>query len=320
MYNYIIIHFTKGNYISEWHKAILLTWGGIKLIIVPKLGESNVSLSKELLSVVGSKVEIQMTTKDLKLSLSRCNEVITNLLKYKKINEVVLHMPFSLHVFEVFVASQSHRDNLLNFIKDVEDLSAEYNIQIGLLLHQESSTELIESIDPYYETIKSILNSIKSDRVYFLVENCLPCLNAYDVRKIPAFDILEKVQHEKLFSCIDLCHIRCYENIFRTTLEIPEDIAKRVKWVHFAYTSKHDGYVDKSTHGIKHPGLQSMYMDLEYLIWNNIDLSITPIVAEISERDYTLCPDMLEEIGMLTVLDAHSNFVHSKLSPRRNIG
>lgn len=284
------------------------------MIIVPKLGESNVNLSSEVLSVVGTKVEIQMNLKDLEASLNNSKKVIDMLTSNKKLDEVVLHMPFSLHTFEIYVASPSHLSLLFKFIKSVEAVSYKYDIKIGILLHQESSTELLETIDPCFKIINRILNSISNNNVYFLLENCLPCLNDYNTKRIPTFRLLSMVPHDKLFACIDVCHLRSYENIFKTTIEIPEEICKRVRWVHFSHTSKHDGFNEKDTHGVKHPTLQAAWNDLDFLMWNGIDISTTPIVTEITEKDYNLYPDMLEEIRLLNIFNNNVNIVHQRLN------
>lgn len=288
------------------------------MIIVPKLGERNKNLTREVLDAIGSKIEIQMNTRDLSVGLANCTEVLVNVLKTNDLDEVVIHMPFSLHTFEVYVASPRHLRGLTEFIRSVEVLSYKHDLRIGILLHQESSTELLETIDPEFKVINDILNSIKNGNVYFLVENCLPCLNHYNVKQIPAFNLLDMIPHDKLFACVDVCHIRAYENIFKTTVTIPESIYKRVRWVHFSYTDAHDGYCNKETHGIKHPTLQSAWIDLDYLLWNGIDVSTTPIVTEITEKDYNLYPDMLEEIRLLNVFNNNANIVNERLkSPLR---
>lgn len=284
------------------------------MIIVPKFGEFNLELSKELINAIDTKIEIQMITKDLEKSFYNCSKVIKNILSYKKLDEVVFHMPFSLHTFELYVASPLHNYKIKQFLNTVEEFSNKNNLNIGILMHQENSIELLDTIPNSYLIINSILNHCKSNRIYFLVENCLPCMNDSDLRKVPAFELLKRVNNKRLYSCIDICHIRCYENIFETSFSMPESISNRVKWIHMAWTRDKDGYKDKSTHGVVHDSLDSIVDDLNFLIELNIDLNVVPLVAEISEKDYNACPDMLNEINMLKSVVGIKSSYKSKIS------
>lgn len=269
------------------------------MIVVPKIGESNIIINPLVLDVIDTKVEIQMTTKNLEVSWTKCLNVIHNLSMHKDLDEIVVHMPFSLHTFELYASSIEHQKILKQFIRWVEDCSRVYSIKIGILMHQEASLELIETIPRGLDVIMEILDYIYSKDVYFLVENCLPCLNSFDNSRIPAFDLLNVVKHEKLLSCIDVCHARCYEFVLKKPFIIPESIVHRVQWIHFANVLDCDGYRDKKTHGRKHGGVFQIERDLEFLRLRSIDIDAIPIVTEISEDDYKACPDMLEEISFL---------------------
>lgn len=276
------------------------------MIIVPKFGEKDFNVSDELIGVIEGKIELHMSTKDYKISLGNCIQVINNIKVRTPINEVVLHLPYSLHTFETITLSEKNMYGFKEFIRNVEYYSIEAGVKIGILLHQESSLELLESVDPGYTGIYELLNFIRHDSVYLLVENCLPYLNSAVPNVVQAFELLQNIKHDKLLSCLDVCHSRCHENVFNTKFIIPEDIKSRIKWIHFADTLNNDGYNDKSTHGVKHTSMQRVYNDLEFLVNNEIDLTDLPVVSEINETDYKLRPNMLAEIRMLKLV--RSNF------------
>lgn len=273
------------------------------MLICPKLGERNQQIDPLLIPYLTNRLEIQMTTKDLLSSLRRCEVVISQVSKHTHLDEVVLHLPFTLHTFELFVSSLAYEVKLHMFIKGLERISKQYGIDIGILFHQEHSIELISKIPNGIDKVSDIVNYPESRRIFFLLENCLPCLNDYDTHVVPAFSLLDLVPASNLYSCIDICHIRCYENIFNINLEIPSTISTRVRWIHFSNTIMHDGYRDKSTHSVQHNTEDEVLADLEYLNMNNINTDVVPIICEISERDYNTCPKMRAEIDLLKSID-----------------
>jgi len=270
------------------------------LVIVPKFSEDNYILPKELIDCIEhNKVEIQMLSKDLIKSFSNCTKIITPIMSKVKLEEVVIHMPFGRHTFDFFISSLSLKEELKSFLLTVEEFSNKFDLRIGILFHQEHSVELIENTDGFTK-IKEILDYVKSDNIYFFIENCLPDLNYYDSRIHHSFDFIRKLKHPKVFACIDVCHARCYENCLKDKFVIPEDIRPLVKWIHFAGTYGSDGYIDKKkTHGRRHLEIESIIKDLELLSNNGVDISNIPIILEVSENDYINRPEMLEEFKLI---------------------
>lgn len=276
--------------------------------IVVKLGEHNFSLNKNLRECIESKIEIQMLTKDLLKSLSNCRKVLEHVTSFTELDEVVLHLPFSLHTWDIYVASSILQDDLKKFIDVVKEMSYKYDIKVGILFHQESSLELIETVSGY-GVIHDILNYCDSDRVYFLVENCLPCLNQSDVYTLPAFELIEKVNHPKMLCCLDVCHMRCYENILGTSLVVPSSIADSVRWVHFSDTIMNDGYKDKKTHGVAHNHLYRALRDIALLLECGVSVSEVGLVTEVWESDFQVCENTIQEVDILrTIRDKYSSF------------
>jgi hypothetical protein len=276
------------------------------LIIVPKISENDFNLKREVIDVIQDKIEIQMTSKDLEKSFHNSKHVIDKLLKEKSINEIVFHMPFSFHTFELFVSSTINMTKVLKFIHLINDLSIKYDIKIGILLHQENSLELIDNIPNSYDLISEVLNfTYNNKNIYYLIENCLPYLNCGDIRVIHAFELLNRLPHDNLFCCIDVCHIRIQENIFRTNITIPKNIVSRIKWIHFA-SDGGDGYINKETHSSPHKTKTLLLSDLKYLEEQGIDVNNTPLVAELTEINYSDRVNMLKEIKLLNSLNVNN--------------
>lgn len=278
------------------------------MIIAPKFSEYDYNLSESFIKVIEGKIELHMDTKDYDKSFNNCIRTIDNITSRTKLDEVVLHLPFTLHTFELITLSDTNFINFKSFIRRVEEYSYRKNINIGILLHQENSLELLDSIDPTYSKVYDILNYIDSDKVYLLVENCLPHLNDNILTKVHSFELLNKIQHSKLKACIDVCHGRCHENVLGVRFTIPEEIAKRVIWVHFADTRNKDGYRDKSTHGVIHISTHQILKDLEMLSFYGIDIQKVPLVPEVQDFDRILRPNMVKEIKLLNLV--RSNFTY----------
>lgn len=272
------------------------------MIIVPKISEVDVNLTSSIKDVISSKIEVQMLDHDLNVSFSNSMKCIRSIMEYKTLDEVVFHLPFSVHTFTLYAASEYHLSRLVRMLVQIKEFSIKTNIRFGVVIHQETSLELFDRIPDGYRSINTLLDVIKDSNVYIYVENCLPYLNAGDRTVKFAFELVRKVNHPNLLVCFDICHARCYENILQRQFDIPNDISNKIAWVHFSATLDNDGYVVAGTHSAAHINEEELILDLHFLEENGINIDKVPLVIEVMEEDYINRVNMLKEIELFNNL------------------
>ena len=266
------------------------------MIIVPKLGEHNLNIPDCVKPYISNKLEIQLSGRNLIESWDRCEKIICNI---GTLDEVVLHMPFNLHTLEIFIASREYQNKLVIMLVRIMRFSQEHNVRVGLLFHSEDSLELF-NIAHGLEYVEFLVNLVSGSNIYFLIENAICEMNSIVGSHIPAFEMLEMLPYDNVKFCFDLCHFLASEYIYDRELVIPQNVVERTHSIHFSATLDRDGYKDKrATHSRVHKCESDLKTDVKWLIYKGFNIKDTMIVAEITESDYVLRPDMRKEMDML---------------------
>ncbi len=266
--------------------------------IAIKLSDDNTEIKENILNRIDTDIEIQMCDTNLVESFYKCTKIIDTILEFKKLSKVSLHLPFKAHTFDFYIAYKEKRELYYRFINLLNLYSNKTEIEFYVVIHQESTTELINECNGI-EIIKEMVKILDNTNITLLVENCLPCLNYFDIKEVHTFTIVNKINDRHLNICLDLCHCRCCENILKEDFYIPSNLVNKIKWIHFSNTTNNDGYLDRSTHSTYHHNIFSILEDLRFLSSNGIDLRSTSLCIEITEKDYVNRPIMCKEIDML---------------------
>ena len=218
------------------------------------------------------------------------------------IEEVTIHPPLNYYDIELVISKD------INIIKkqlrECVELSEKYNIKVNLLYHTVWPIEMIEQ--DVLSKIKEVVNLIEGTKVQILIENIYTSLTERN-RKCTIIEICNRINSSHLKICLDICHLHCLANILQKDFDnfIKEYIdkelaAKYIYQIHFAATKNNDGYIDRKTHGRKHDDLEELKQD--YRILEDLNLTNTNIVTEISEDDYINRLDQKYEIELLKKL------------------
>lgn len=270
----------------------------VKLKVCPKLGEYNTILDSGIVPYLNDTFEIQMVSKDLVKSWENCKRVIECVGKYTNVKEVILHMPFQYHTLEIIYMSYAKQRELIRLITNILRYSDKTNIAIGILFHSDLGTDYLQH--ELIEYIKHLLDVIRESKVYLLIENVMPDIGAYNIESIPAFELLQRVEDEKLVCCFDICHFRASENIVGKSIAIPENIIGRIHEVHFSATLNNDGFRDKkNTHGVVHNDYADLDKDLKIVCTIQDYSKDLVVVIEVAEVDYNNRVNMIAETIMV---------------------
>lgn len=246
------------------------------------------------------KMEIQFFQKEEGELSINLNETIEKYIEEFDINEITIHPPLKNHDIEYLIL----RD--LNYVKnlvlEIIELSRKYNIQINLLFHTHWNFERLKYGVTLY--LKEVLNLIENENVLILLEN----LTFSDDRKNCAvLEYAEFLNHPKLKVCIDVCHVHAKANLFNEDINEylshyldKEKCKEYVYQIHFSYTADNDGYIKKSTHGIKHINEIEIMKDINFL--REYKMLDKVIVTEIGEENYFSRKDQIDELIMLEKL------------------
>lgn len=271
------------------------------MIICPKIGEYDIDIHSELKPYLNKKFEIQMNTKDLIIGTKGCLNVIDSVRNIRQVSEVIIHMPFQYHTFELFMMFKSKLIQLYKMMDMVMGYSMVSDIKIGILFHSELGFDYIIN-NEMRDFIINLIKYLGNSNVYFLVENVLPDLTGPFIDKVSSFELLAKVNHPKLLGCFDICHFRASENVIKHSIEIPKAIIPMIHEIHFSATLNGDGYIHKKeTHGVCH--VDRTDFDRDFNLISVFDIGEPDdliVVAELSEADYSHRYNMMAEMDMLT--------------------
>ena len=269
----------------------------IKMLIAPKFGEHNTCIHPNVLQDFEGTLEIQMIDRDLSKSFDRCKTLINS---SELIEEVILHMPFGLHLIESFMMSAENHDKLIKFIIDCIRLGDSNHINIGILFHSEFGSELFDNCgcEQYVRYLHSL---VEDTNVFFIFENGMVNFNCYDPTIETSFEIMSRISDlDKIVYCLDVCHLKSHENAVKNCIDIPKEILDKIHSIHFSATLNNDGFLNKKeTHSLCHSDLAGVIEELGYITNKVVDLNNTIIVVEVTEKDYNDRPDMRKELALL---------------------
>ena len=216
-----------------------------------------------------------------------------------EVEEVTIHPPlideYNLEVL-TYKTNQREQERLNLMIK----ISNEFNIKVNLLYHTRWDFKCWKESGEI-ETLKEMVKTIQNTNVNIIIENIFSMVDKEDSAVIK---IAKEINDCHLGVCLDICHLHCQANIFKMQFEKflnnylnKEDCKKYIYQIHFAGTLNNDGYVEKKTHGRKHDTIENFMAD--YKILSDFEIEDKIIVTEVSEDDYSLRLDQVEEIKML---------------------
>lgn len=217
--------------------------------------------------------------------------------RYPYIEEITIHPPLCNYEIELILLKD--KNIFLNQIKKIVKLSRKYNIKINIVEHTRLLIEQAKlSIIPVLEKAKKIMKKTKTKIVFeniYMMEEKKDC---------SVIELCEYLNCENIKVCIDLCHLYCQAHIYKKNIEEfltqyldKEKCKRQVYQVHFAYTANEDGYIDRTTHAIMHPNEELLYYDASLLC--KYGMKSCNWVIEVSEKDYILRKDEINEINML---------------------
>lgn len=251
-------------------------------------------------------IEIQYFTKNKhELVDFEVENPIRELMKiFPDLEEITVHPPLAYHEIELFLYRK--KDLLFSILKQLIDLSNEYNIKINMILHtwyKIQQHELTTLVD-----IKEIAKLLEGTKVTILFENMYMM---YEKDTCSVLDLCEVIDSENIKACIDICHLYCQAQVWHMNVKEflkvyldKEKCKRQVKHIHFSATINDDGYLDKSTHGRCHTNIEKLYEDVDMLLEYKMTAKDINWVTEVSESDYKLRPDQIKELeGLISYRD-----------------
>ena len=269
------------------------------MIIYPKTSESLQGLKylKEFVEKCrGIEVQLLSFEETQKITYDVINELKKQI---PNIEEVTIHLPIR-EDFNFEALSFSKLEAEKERLKMLSEISQEYNLKINLLYHTRWNY-FSWSNSGAIDRMKELLEIVQNTDVNILIENIYAIVER---KECSVLKVAKKINNEHLKVCLDICHLHCVANMFKISLNEylstylnKEDCIKYIQQIHFAGTLNNDGVVDKKTHGRMHDSLESFEEDYNILKQFGIEDKI--IVTEISEDDYSVRKDQIEEIKML---------------------
>lgn len=213
------------------------------------------------------------------------------------LEEVTLHPPLCDYDIELILFRD---ENIVkNQLKDLLELSQKYNIKINLLYHTMWNYKKHKVLT--IEKIRNLVKMIEGSKVKLIFENIF----MFPEKTCTVFEIARDIDSPNFGVCFDICHLYCRTNIDKANVEEyaakyldPELCGKYIHQVHFSDTKNNDGYLDhKKNHGKVHDSIEGVKYDYDLLSRYNMDKC--NYITEVSEDDYTLRCDQIQEIKWL---------------------
>ena len=213
------------------------------------------------------------------------------------IKEITIHPPLVNYDIEMLIIKD--KNMLMNQIRTCIQIADKLHIKINIIYHTHFKYQQHEMTT--MPILKEMAELLKGSNVHMLLEN-LYMLE--ETKNCCVFALCEKLQSPNIAVCLDICHLYCQAHIYKMTIQqymssyLDKKLCEQYLYqVHFSYTDKEDGYIEKKTHGIGHLSKEMLELDMnlleKYAIVNAI------FVPEVSEQDYTNRPDQVKEIVML---------------------
>ncbi len=219
--------------------------------------------------------------------------------QFPNLKEIVIHPPLDNYGIELIMFK--NEEIFKNQLEKLAQLSEELNITTSFVYHtywtkdQAVTSHLIDKM-------RKLLKIVEGKNVYILIENLYMILE--EKRHCAALEITKEIDHPNVRTCIDTTHVHCRSNMMKYNFKEmlkqyfnKEDCEKYVRQIHFAAALNNDGYIDKKTHGRKHPSLKETEEELLWL--REYGMGDKNYITEISEEDYFSRKDQIEEIKML---------------------
>lgn len=268
-----------------------------QLKIVPKIGAREF-VNEKIRELISDTLELQLfETEPEELS----NEIINYSKRYIDMRLLILHIPCPICNINFLETSEEHRYSIINTIRELKRLTVGKKVEIGILFHVDSNLN-VTLFNEYtgFKLFNEILLEVEDSNIFLLVENPIISLNSNEEGMHPFQEFMDIFKSPKVKFTLDLCHWKSSEEVLNKKLFLRQCDLDRIFSVHFSFTPDNLGYVNKKVnHARKHPTYMLMLRDLEYLTNKGVNLSEIYLVAEICEDDYTLQPDLIEEIRNL---------------------
>lgn len=247
-------------------------------------------------------IEIQYFTKnkDELVDFGVKNPIVELMKIFPTLEEITVHPPLAYHEIELFL--YRNKDLLIDILKQLIELSNEYNIKINMILHtgyviqQHKLTTL--------DDIKEIAKLLEGTKVTILFENMFMM---YEKNTCSVLELCDLINSENVKVCFDICHLYCQATVWHMPIKEfiriyldKEKCKKHVKHIHFSATLNDDGYIVRSTHGRCHTETEKLFEDVSMLLEYGMDSKDINWVTEVSELDYKLRPDQIKELEGLT--------------------
>ena len=249
------------------------------------------------------KIEIQFFRKEEGETVFNFETTIREYSKIFNFKEVTIHPPLEHYELEYILFR--NKEGFLESVKKAVELSKELNIKINLLYHARWEFEFLKYA--ITDTIREAIEIIGDTNVILILENSTMVAER---KHCSVLDFCEYIGSPKLKFCLDICHIYCQANMYK--MDIYEHIGKYLDkdkcskylyQIHFSYTAKNDGYIDKKTHGIIHPNEEEVAKDIRILKDYAGFTDKTIWVTEVGEKNYTTREDQIQEIRWLEEID-----------------
>lgn len=244
-------------------------------------------------------IEIQYFQKsDDELVDFQIEEPIKRILKkFPNIEEITIHPPLCNYELEIVLLKD--KNIFLKQIKEIVKLSKKYKVKINIVEHtrllmSQARLSIIPVLEKSKKIMKNTNTKILFENIYMMEEqqNC------------SVIELCEYLNSENIKVCIDMCHLYCQSHIYKKNIEEflerylnKEKCERQVYQIHFAYTANDDGYIDRTTHAIMHPNVETLSYDKQLLY--KYGMKDCNWVTEVSEKDYISRKDQIEEIKML---------------------
>ena len=141
------------------------------MLICPKLGVDNISIDENLVPYLNGTFEIQMSGDNLHNSFLKSIRIIEAVKKFITVNEVILHLPFKFHTFELFKMFPGKLAELNQMLDMSSEFAGKQNIKLGILFHSELGFDYIqndEMISFIYRKVKNRFLRLIFD-FYFII-------------------------------------------------------------------------------------------------------------------------------------------------------
>lgn len=232
-------------------------------------------------------VAVQLSSTDWDYEISKLQELLN---KLPPTYQLCVHIPFELARLSYVLGRPGRERHLLYGLAQLRHVAASHRADLRCIMHIDDTVQKLNTLGLVEEFLSKALTTSANLRW----ENEMIDLCSMSPLLPSSFAFLREFKSQR--GCFDICHAQSSIYVTHHQLEITAADFESIDTIHFACALNHDGWLDKAnTHGRKHLNHVTFSSDCDRLFNVLKDSSSLWVVVEVSEKDYKLRPDQMQE-------------------------